>query len=1076
MAPSCFARLLLLAGVSSAAYAAAVVPAVDCTVGAWGSCSACSATCGAGVAMCARQVRTPPEGAGKGCPPLYEQRPCTSPTPCPFDCTVSGWRSCSQCSKSCGGGVKLCTREVVEFSRDGGAPCPELVKADLPCHAEPCTNDCQVSAWSAWSPCDRTCGGGAQRRNRAIESDQRAGGAACPVLAETRVCAAQGCPVDCAFTSWGAWSLACTKSCGGGIYPRTRKLTRAAENGGACPTLPGGGLLVDASRKCNEVPCPAGCQVTEPACSPCSKSCGVGEVTCTKTLVSQPAPGGEACPDLVSRQACNTHPCPADARMSDWACSACSVTCGEGAQTCTRFVRQDAQFGGRAAGELTKTQPCSGGFCPIDCKLSSWGAWSPCTRSCGWGQNRRTRYIVHTADKGGRDCPTLLMTKTCMDMPCTADCSHVPWSCTGCTKTCGMGSKNCVRKKTALCPELTKERACNWQSCPIDCQLSDWTWGKCSASCGGGGAQVGTRHYVQQAFFGGRQCENAVMHKTRACGQIACPVDCEVAAWSCEPCSHTCGAGQHTCRRAVLTAAAHGGAACPAVVKAAACLEKPCQTACQTSSWGSWTSCSATCGTGTVSRTRHVTTAPAHGAPACPVLVQHISCKAHTCPIDCVLSAWGNCGACSQTCGADGTRRCTRTVVTEAQHGGKACAATLARTSACPAQPACGGDCRVSDWGGCDPCTKTCGGGKQTCHRNVVSQPSNGGKACPALSGEQPCGSAPCPVDCAVTAWDSCSQCTRTCGGGKRLCTRTVTNGGALHGGKACPALTETQACNADACPVDCTVASWSAWSTCDRTCGTGGQIRTRQIATSPAHGGTPCPAQSDTQVCNTQPCPINCQVYPWSPFDSCSATCGGGVTVRSRGIFRMAARGGVACPALIETKPCNTHPCELMTCHADHVSCEMVGGLAHARLHVVHPKRFQHVEGAFHCKKLDATGNEDPRMFTGCKCLCDKHPGCCSLMNMVLANTVLIGNTFKEVPSAPDCCNLCSQHPHCESWEYSSKKVCMLKAGPPQYKPLSDDLKSLMVTWAGPRGGESCPANATPAPAINTAFSSTRR
>ena len=116
--------------------------------------------------------------------------------------------------------------------------------------------------------------------------------------------------------------------------------------------------------------------------------------------------------------------------------------------------------------------------------------------------------------------------------------------------------------------------------------------------------------------------------------------------------------------------------------------------------------------------------------------------------------------------------------------------------------------------------------------------------------------------------------------------------------------------------------------------------------------------------------------------------------------------------------------------------------------------------------------------MFVGCKCVCDKHPACCSRQNFVLGsgNAPLPGNTFKEVPSVTDCCNLCTQHPHCESWEYSTQRVCVLKAGRPEFVPLDADLRLRMATWAGPRGGGSCAgpafegARAPPAPPAQAA------
>ena len=55
--------------------------------------------------------------------------------------------------------------------------------------------------------------------------------------------------------------------------------------------------------------------------------------------------------------------------------------------------------------------------------------------------------------------------------------------------------------------------------------------------------------------------------------------------------------------------------------------------------------------------------------------------------------------------------------------------------------------------------------------------------------------------------------------------------------------------------PVDCVVSSWSAYGACSASCGGGTQTQTRTVTTPAANGGAACPALSQSQACNTQAC-----------------------------------------------------------------------------------------------------------------------------------------------------------------------------------------------------------------------------
>merc|ERR550532_3505600 len=111
-------------------------------------------------------------------------------------------------------------------------------------------------------------------------------------------------------------------------------------------------------------------------------------------------------------------------RWSEW--SECSKTCGKSYKSKTRIIKREAENGGKACPQkLSRRKRCrevpkcnkggkrknnnkprnDSGDTAVNCQLGPWGEWKPCTASCGNNViQERTRDVIRRPRRGGSPC------------------------------------------------------------------------------------------------------------------------------------------------------------------------------------------------------------------------------------------------------------------------------------------------------------------------------------------------------------------------------------------------------------------------------------------------------------------------------------------------------------------------------------------------------------------------------------------------------------------------------------------------------------------------------------------------
>ena len=151
-------------------------------------------------------------------------------------------------------------------------------------------------------------------------------------------------------------------------------------------------------------------------------------------------------------------------------------------------------------------------------------------------------------------------------------------------------------------------------------------------------------------------------------------------------------------------------------------------------------------------------------------------------------------------------------------------------------------------------------------------------------------------------------MCSTSCGSGRRSRSRNIAVH-PMHGGTPCGASQEEEMCNTQTCPTDCAVSRWASWTVCTKSCGTGLQSRIRSIEREADAGGIPCPTVRDERSCNMQQCPLDCEMSTYAAWSSCTSSCNSGTQSRKRSIIRTPQHGGAECPPQSELRSCH-QPC----------------------------------------------------------------------------------------------------------------------------------------------------------------------
>ncbi|XP_056594756.1 SCO-spondin [Triplophysa dalaica] len=880
----------------------------------------------------------------------------------------------------------------------------------LQCESLPgCFVDGGWSQWAPWSECSTPCGGGVRIRSRQCDNPApQGGGRQCSGSGEQlKVCNAHNCTDSGPWFDWSAWSV-CSVSCGGGSQRRSR----------VCRTPPCSGMKRQ-SKTCNtqvclDVGCPPGRLYRE--CDPgegCPFSCS--QVSGHEGCYSEGCDEGCHCPpNTYQHNGTCVHECPCLVD-SEFLASLQGVSLTPELTPDLQNITEGTELmSGEELMHECSSCICEHGLwncslvpCPRDGGLSPWGPWGPCSLSCGGlGQKSRSRSCDQpTPAHGGQDCDgPLLDTAYCQ----TPDCPVVPvpteepsqpdedvgfsqWSAwSRCSRTCSDSSSPALKFRTRECVrelcsgETRQDRVCNLPQCPdggvcegLDCvdRNCSWTvwaeWTPCSRSCGVG------QHQRVRTFLApgvnGTWCQDIIGGnvENRFCNIRACRVDGGWSRWSSwSRCGKSCGGGRSIRTRSCSSPPPkNGGRKCTGEKnQVKPCNTRPCDDhGCPPGQ--DFVSCANEC------------------PQRCSDLQQGIQCQRSSecqqgcrCPHGQLLQD----GVCVQLWQCDCLDASGQSWVAGSTHQVGCNNCSCADGTLTCSNHTCAGTCTWSSWSNWASCSSTCGPGRRTRFRSLVSESAD--------------------VDCQFEEVQHKSCDPGLC---PPLCVRNGLEGSVgdtwIDGEcKQCTCIPEGEYCQDIDCRVDGGWTPWSVWSDCPVTCGKGKQIRTRAcINPPPRNNGTYCTGpERDTQNCHAGPCLDD--VCPWSAWSLCSRSCGAGVISRRRQCV-CEDDGDYACPPGVdtdreETQLCYKRPCPdcVMSEWSEWSVCSCV-----SQFQQRYRAPLISASGGQHCTDLERQSRpctpencqdcEEPFVFSECGSVCEKH---CDLL----------GETDSCVNCTPGC------------------------------------------------------------------------
>ncbi|XP_037532443.1 thrombospondin type-1 domain-containing protein 7A [Nematolebias whitei] len=939
----------------------------DCVVSEYSPWTSCSKTCGTGLRNRVRSVLVPPLFGGSICPNLTEFQSC-KPGTCTgpeglYSLRVGPWSPCAlpqtrtarQAKRRKGKGqglrdragvkdpetreliqkkrsrnrlnrqespfwdiqVGFQTREVICIHRNGSSVGRNLcMPRDLPLTIQSCIlpKDCQVTEWTEWSSCSKTCVDpeslkGNRTRRRQVLQFPVGEGEECPPLEEMESCEPRG----------------------ESLPPCTTYMWRTTEWSDCRVDL----LLSQQDRRRSNVTglCGGGLQTREVYCVQAN-----AELLKYLNDLREKEKAGQ-----TQRQLKPSVP------------PLLSVTFQI---TASRPVENQL-----CKGPIPNTSQLCQIPCPIDCEVSPWGAWGPCVfENCDdqtgkKGFKLRRRRITNEPSGGPGNCPHLAEAMPCDEPSC------YNWQL--------LGLDECVPDDGKPCGPGTQPpqvRCINSNGERREASRADHVMFAELSGCNSfllfvdGSATGSGRILHYRTPSGGALCPNSsALQEVQNCNEHPCMVyHWQTGSWG--PCTEDPSASTlNTSAGSRVSPSGDGSGLCSMGVQTRKVMcvrvgvgqvppkkcpdaprpstmrscQLPCKKDCIVTPFSDWTECPGTCDAAgdavkrKQSRKRLVIQMPSNEGQECPeVLEEERDCEVpKVCPgfrwkthkwRKCQLVPWSlrkDSPGAQETCGPGLQTRAvscrqldgTQADISECLRSAKAMPAITQRC-----QLPCQDDCQLTNWSKFSSCTADCVG-VRTRKRALIGRSKKKDKCKNTqmypLSETQYC---PCDKYNAqpVGKWSDCilpegGRVESTMGmkvqGDIKECGQ-----GYRYQAMVCydqdNRLVETSRCNSQGyieeaciipCPSDCKLSEWSNWSRCSKSCGSGVKVRSKWLREKPYNGGRPCPKLdhiNQAQVYEVVPCQSDCNQYvwvtePWSVWKVSNVdlkeNCGEGVQTR---------------------------------------------------------------------------------------------------------------------------------------------------------------------------------------------------